>query len=98
MVSQEETTLNQNHAGGPPWHLQRMAALDFEASDKDVETARIVSCALILTVNGEPTDTRTWLLNPGIPQNPEAVEIHGITDEYAAAHGRVAQPGSGTRQ
>lgn len=76
-----------------PWHLGRMAALDFEASDKIPESARIVTCALILVGGGEPTQTSTWLLNPGIPMEPEAIKVHGITDEYAAEHGMPAAEG-----
>lgn len=76
-----------------PWHLQRLAALDFESSDKDPETARIVSCALLLVGGGLPTDTRTWLINPGIPMEKEAIAVHGITDEYAAEHGQPAEQG-----
>jgi DNA polymerase-3 subunit epsilon len=76
-----------------PWHLQRMAALDFESSDKDPLTARIVSCALILVGGDQPTETFEWLLNPGIPMEPEAIKVHGITDEYAAAHGQPAAEG-----
>jgi DNA polymerase-3 subunit epsilon len=67
-----------------------MAALDFEASDKDPETARIVSCALILVGGGLPTDTRTWEVNPGIAQEPGAIAVHGLTDEYLAEHGMPA--------
>ncbi|MET7944232.1 exonuclease domain-containing protein [Streptomyces sp. NPDC005302] len=78
-----------------PWHLQRMAALDFESSDKDPETARIVSCALILVGGGLPTDTREWLLNPGIKMEPGAIEKHKITDEYVAEHGQPAEQGVG---
>lgn len=76
-----------------PWHLGRMAALDFEASDKDPATARIVTCALIHVGGGEPTEKREWLLNPGEPQNPEAIKVHGISDEYAAEHGLDATHG-----
>jgi DNA polymerase-3 subunit epsilon len=76
-----------------PWFLGRMAALDFESSDKHPETARIVTCALILVGGGLPQDTRTWLLSPGIPMQPEAIKVHKITDEYAAAHGRPAAEG-----
>jgi DNA polymerase-3 subunit epsilon len=76
-----------------PWHLQRMAALDFESSDKDPMTARIVSCALILVGGGQPTESFEWLLNPGIPMDPGAIKVHGITDEYAAAHGQPAVEG-----
>lgn len=76
-----------------PWHTQRMAALDFESSDKDPETARIVTCALILVGGQLPVDTRTWLLSPGIPMEPGAIAVHGITDEYAAEHGMPAAQG-----
>jgi DNA polymerase III epsilon subunit-like protein len=76
-----------------PWHLGRMVALDFEASDKIPATARIVTCALIGVGGGQPTEKRTWLLNPGIPMNPEAIKVHGITDEYAAEHGQSAAEG-----
>lgn len=75
------------------WHTGRLAALDFESSDKDPHTARIVTCALILVGGGLPTDTRTWLLTPGIPMEPGAIAVHGITDEYAAEHGQPAEQG-----
>lgn len=74
----------------PPWFAQRLAALDFECSDKVPETARIVSCALILVGGGLPTDTRTWLVNPGIAQEPGAIAVHKLTDEYLAEHGQPA--------
>lgn len=76
-----------------PWHLGRMAALDFESSDKIPETARIVTCALIQLGGGQPTAKRTWLLNPGVEQNPEAVAVHKITDAYAQEFGTPAKQG-----
>lgn len=79
-----------NHTTEPPWFTQRLAALDFECSDKIPETARIVSCALILVGGGPATDTRTWLVNPGIAQEPGAIAVHKLTDEYLAEHGMPA--------
>jgi DNA polymerase-3 subunit epsilon len=76
-----------------PWHLGRMAALDFECSDKDPETARIVTCALIGVGGGEPAEVNRWLLNPGIPMEPGAIAVHRITNEYAAEHGMDAATG-----
>lgn len=73
------------------WHLGRMAALDFEASDKHPHTARIVSCALIHVGGGLDTERRTWLVNPGIPQEPGAIAVHGLTDEHLAEHGMPAE-------
>lgn len=78
-----------------PWFAQRLAALDFEASDKDPKTARIVSCALILVGGGLATDTRTWLVNPGIAQEPGAIAVHKLTDEYLAEHGTPAHQAVG---
>lgn len=78
-----------------PWFAQRMAALDFEASDKDPATARIVSCALILVGGGLPTDTREWIVAPGIAQEPGAIAVHGLTDEYLAEHGTPADQAVG---
>jgi DNA polymerase-3 subunit epsilon len=78
-----------------PWFLQRMAGLDFESSDKDPGTARIVTCALALVGGGVAPNIRTWLLSPGIPMEPEAIAVHGITDEYAAEHGQPAAEGVG---
>ncbi|MER5750683.1 exonuclease domain-containing protein [Streptomyces sp. NPDC002088] len=80
---------------GIPWHTQRLAALDFESSDKDPQTARIVSCALILVGGSLPTDTRTWLVNPGIAQEPGAIAVHKLTDEYLAEHGAPAEQAVG---
>lgn len=77
------------------WHQQRMAAIDFESSDKDAATARIVSCALILVGGGLPVDTRTWLVNPGIAQEPGAIAVHGLTDEHLAEHGAPAEQAVG---
>jgi DNA polymerase-3 subunit epsilon len=74
-----------------PWFAQRLAALDFEASDKDSATARIVSAALILVGGGLPTDTQTWLVNPGVAQEPGAIAVHKLTDEYLAEHGAPAE-------
>lgn len=74
----------------PPWFTQRLAALDFECSDKVPETARIVSGALILVGGGLTTDTRTWLVNPGIAQEPGAIAVHKLTDEHLAEHGQPA--------
>ncbi|WP_138964260.1 DNA polymerase III subunit epsilon [Streptomyces sp. YIM 121038] len=67
-----------------------MAALDFECSDKVPETARIVSCALILVGGGLDTNTRTWLVNPGVAQEPGAIAVHKLTDEHLSEHGAPA--------
>lgn len=87
--------MNHQTPTEPPWFAQRLAALDFEASDKTPDTARIVTCALILVGGGLPVDIREWLLNPGVPMEPGAIDKHKITDEYAAEHGMDAEQGVG---
>ena len=78
-----------------PWHHQRMAALDFECSDKEPTTARAVQGALILVGGGLNTDMSAWTINPGIAQEPEAIKVHGLTDEYLAEHGQPAEAAIG---
>lgn len=59
---------------------------DTESTDKDPETASIVtSCLAILRPDGKPKDSWEVLLNCGTPINPAATEVHGITDEMATA-------------
>lgn len=70
------------------WHLSRYFAFDLESTDKDPETALIVSAAVIGCGGGKPTDTHTWLAAVEVPE--EASKINGITTEYAMANGRPA--------
>jgi DNA polymerase-3 subunit epsilon len=68
------------------WHTEALAAFDLETTGVDVETARIVTAAVVIWQGGKP-QTTTWLVDPGIPIPAEATEIHGITDEVAQAKG-----------
>ncbi|WP_262703812.1 MULTISPECIES: exonuclease domain-containing protein [Streptomyces] len=75
------------------WHTGRMAALHLHTTGLDAETARIVIADLVLVGGGQDADTRTWLLNPGIPIPSEATKIHGITTDQARAQGTDPQEG-----
>jgi DNA polymerase-3 subunit epsilon len=71
-----------------PWHLGRMAAIDFESSGTDPLEAFIVSCCVALVGGGEDTQIREWILSPGDREIPEgAVAVHGISTERARAEG-----------
>lgn len=72
------------------WWEGRMACLDLETTHPDPFEARIVTAAFTLVGGGEPTDSRTWLADPGIEIPAEATEVHGITTEHAREHGRPA--------
>jgi DNA polymerase III epsilon subunit-like protein len=69
------------------WWQGRMAAFDLETTAAIPEEARIVTAALALVRRREPTETTTWLADPGIEIPEEAAEVHGITTERAQAEG-----------
>lgn len=72
-----------------PWHLGRLAPLDFESSGVDPEEAFIVTCCLAFVGGGGETVVREWLLSPGDREIPEgAVAIHGIETKVAKAKGQ----------
>lgn len=66
----------------------RACGFDTETTSADPLTARIVTAALVFTGGGKHDQTFTWLINPGIPSEPGAIEAHGISNEKAAAEGQ----------
>ncbi|MEU1145830.1 3'-5' exonuclease [Streptomyces sp. NPDC005863] len=73
------------------WHQELLIGFDLETTGTDPSEARIVSGAVIEVKAGETLGYRTWLADPGVPIPAEAVAVHGITDERAAAEGRPAE-------
>jgi DNA polymerase III epsilon subunit-like protein len=71
------------------WWQERMTTLDLETTAPEPEVARIVTAAVALCGGGEPTETRTWLADPGVEIPEGAAEIHGVTTERARAEGRA---------
>lgn len=65
------------------WHLAPLAAFDIESTGVDVETDRIVTATLV-RIHGRQTETRSWLINPGVPIPADATNVHGVTDEMAS--------------
>lgn len=51
---------------GNPWHEQRFVALDVETTGVDVETARIVTAAVVEVGGRRATTSRTWLQAAGL--------------------------------
>lgn len=72
----------------PSWHTGRLCSFDTESTGVDLEADRIVTAAIILVGAGQPTQTHTWLANPGVEIPVTASNIHGITTERARAEGR----------
>lgn len=73
------------------WHERILVSFDCETSGVDVETARIVTAAVV-TINpvAGSVDTKQWLADPGIDIPAEATAVHGISTEMARADGRPA--------
>lgn len=74
----------------------RLAALDFESTDKNPHEARIVEAYIGLVGGGEPpVDRKPLIIDPAVPMPEEAAEIHGFTDEFLQANGMPAAEGIG---
>lgn len=73
------------------WHERLLVSFDLETTGVDVETARIVTAAVV-TINplAGSVDTLQWLADPGVDIPDEAAAVHGITTEMARADGRPA--------
>ena len=57
---------------------------DLETTGTNIATDRIVEIAILKVHPNGNKESRTWLVNPGIPIPAEAAAIHGITEEKVA--------------
>lgn len=74
----------------PDW-LTRVAVFDLETTGVDVSTDRVVTAHVgVLDAQGRQIAARSWIADPGVPIPDGATAVHGITTEYARAHGRPA--------
>ncbi|WP_438489505.1 exonuclease domain-containing protein [Streptomyces sp. S186] len=78
------------------WHTQSLRAFDLETTGVEVETARIVTAAVIdftpraADLDGLPDHSHLWLADPGVDIPAEATAVHGVTSEHARTLGRPA--------
>ncbi|MEU5086249.1 3'-5' exonuclease [Streptomyces sp. NPDC021356] len=72
------------------WHRELLIGFDLETTGTDPHEARIVTGAVIEVRAGEPLGRREWLADPGVPIPKDAVAVHGISNERAAAEGHPA--------
>lgn len=70
-----------------------MAAFDIESTGVDVETARVVTAAVLVRGPGGLSRDGKWLLNPNVEIPAEATAVHGITTEAARNGGLPAETG-----
>ncbi|MER6979100.1 3'-5' exonuclease [Streptomyces carpinensis] len=72
------------------WHRELLIGFDLETTGTDPREARIVTAAVIEVREAEPVGHREWLADPGVPIPADAVAVHGISNERAAAEGSPA--------
>ncbi|MCX3062737.1 3'-5' exonuclease [Streptomyces beihaiensis] len=82
------------------WHRELLVGFDLETTGTDPREARIVTGAAIEVRDGTVLGHRRWLADPGVPIPDDAVAVHGVSSERAAAEGepadRVADAIAGT--
>ncbi len=72
-----------------------VVAIDLETTGTDVATDKIVQLSLARCSPGEPIETFTTYVNPGMPIPAQAAAVHHITDEMVAqapSFRDIAQP------
>ncbi len=57
---------------------------DLETTGVKVASDRIVEISIFKVYPNGNKESKTWLVNPGVPIPQESAEIHGITDERVA--------------
>jgi DNA polymerase III epsilon subunit-like protein len=72
------------------WYEGRLCGFDLETSGVDVEADRIVTACAVQCGSKQPTQSATWVADPGIEILEGAAKIHGYTTERARAEGRPA--------
>jgi DNA polymerase-3 subunit epsilon len=75
---------------GVNWFEGRLAAYDIETTGTDTENDRIVTAAVSIVGGGQESESRTWLVDPGVEIPAEATSVHGITTEKARTEGQSA--------
>jgi len=72
------------------WFEGRLCGFDLETTGVDVENDRIVTACAVQCGGKHPTQSATWMADPGIEIPEGAAKVHGITTERARAEGRPA--------
>ncbi|MCZ2085576.1 MAG: 3'-5' exonuclease, partial [Flavobacteriales bacterium] len=58
-----------------------LCVFDLETTGTQVAKDRIVEISILKVNPDSSRESKTWLVNPGMPIPPETSAIHGITDE-----------------
>ncbi len=74
-----------------PWLDLPIAVIDFETTGFDEAHDRVVEVGVACFAHGELTQTKSWLVQPGMPIPEQAIHVHGITDAMVADAPRFEQ-------
>lgn len=72
---------------GQNWEGMPCVGFDVETTGVNVHEDRIVTAAFVRIKPNQRPQITTWLINPGVEIPQEAIDVHGITNERAAASG-----------
>ena len=72
------------------WYRELLIGFDLETTGTDPREARIVTGAVIEVRDGQVLGRKEWLADPGVEIPADAVAVHGISNERAAAEGSPA--------
>ncbi|MFJ5772824.1 3'-5' exonuclease [Streptomyces sp. NPDC093094] len=72
------------------WHRELLIGFDLETTGTDPREARIVTGAVTEVRAGQELGRREWIADPGVEIPADAVAVHGISNERAAAEGSPA--------
>ena len=81
-----------------PWLDIPIAVIDFETTGFDEAVDRVVEIGVACFYRGQLTQTKSWLVQPGMPIPESAVNVHGITDAMVANAPRFEQVAEELRQ
>jgi DNA polymerase-3 subunit epsilon len=81
-----------------PWTDLPIAVIDFETTGFDENLDRVVEIGVACFHKGQLTQTKSWLIQPGMPIPESAVSVHGITDAMVADAPRFEQVADELRQ
>lgn len=77
-----------------PWHTGSLVGFDLETTGPNPHEARIVTASIVLLdPDGRMRANAEWLVDPKVEIPAEAAAVHGVTTEYARAHGMDADQG-----
>ena len=74
------------------WIDEGFIAFDTETTGVDTSEDRIVTAAAVLFRDGEPQETRSWLIKVDVEIPERASEVHGITNEISQSQGQDHRP------